>query len=140
MRMDALLNGSVGQSAQRSSIDRMLQSPIQIMSQSKFFAGKQGPVLAGLTLLALSQVCAPAWGQPGQRRQGETLPVAQRADLRRDVAHEQSRKNEDQANAPQERRLSPLQRAELRRQLREQAREQARSHASGSAAPSDKKP
>ena len=114
------------------------------MAILKFIAGNQGPVLAALTLLALLQVCAPAMGQPGPRRQSETLPVAQRADLRRDVAHEQSRKDEDPSKTPQERRLSPQQRAELRRQLRdqsrEQAREQARTQAGGSVVPPEKKP
>ena len=106
------------------------------MVDSRFLLGKRASVLRALALLALLQVCAAAWGQSAPRKQAVPLAVEQRADLRRDVAHEQSRRDEDQAKSPRERRLSPEQRAELRRQLHEQSREQARE----AATPPGKKP
>ena len=106
------------------------------MADSRFLVGKRWPILGPLALFALLQVCGAAWGQSAQRKQNEPLAVEQKADLRRDVAHEQSRGNEDQAKSPNERRLSPAQLAELRRQLREQSRDQPRE----SATPAGKKP
>ena len=106
------------------------------MADSNLIKHERGAVLAPLALLVLLQAGGAAWGQSAQRKQNEPLAVEQKADLRRDVAHEQSRGNEDQAKSPNERRLSPAQRAELRRQLREQSRDQARE----SATPAGKKP